>query len=629
MCGFVGIIHKTPVSIDPALLKSMGDTLHHRGPDDEGAFIHEQIGFYHKRLSIIDLASGHQPMADGENTIVFNGEIYNYIELRQELVQKGHHFATHSDTEVILKMYREYGEGFIGRLNGMFAFLIYDRARQQLIAGRDHFGIKPLYVYQDTERAIFASEIKAILAHPEVKAELNQESLNEYLTFQFILGENTLFRNIRKILPGHYMVLTLKDAGSRHAQYWEPKFKIDSLHTQEYFIYEIQRLLEDAVKMQLRSDVPVGAFLSGGIDSSIITLLAARHVPGALKTFTGAFREGAEYDETPYAQAVADSCQAQVYKIYPSEEDFIGLLPKLIYQMDEPVAGPGLFPQYIVSKLAADNVKVILGGQGGDEIFGGYARYMVAYLEQALKGAIFENNDEKEHVVSLQSIVPNLPFLRQYVPMMRHFWKKGAFQEMDRRYFHLIDRSESSLELFTGDFRKGYDKEAIFRRFQKIFNHPDTLSYYNKMTHFDLFGSLPGLLHVEDRVSMAVSLESRVPLLDKRIVELVSSMPVNMKFNGGELKYILKKAVRNILPAVILERKDKMGFPVPLHLWAQNKASAFFRDVLLSQACRERGIFNSEKVERLIRSERAFGRMLWGLLCTELWFQQFIDRRPG
>lgn len=626
MCGIVGILHKAPVPINEVLLKSMGDTLHHRGPDDEGAFVDDRIGFYHKRLSIIDLASGHQPMTDGDYTIVFNGEIYNYIELRQELVQKGYRFQTHSDTEVILKMYRAYGDRMVSRLNGMFAFLLYDKARQYLLAARDHFGIKPLYVYEDEGKWIFASEIKAILVHPDVTAEVNADALNEYLTFQFLLKDRTLFQHIRKLLPGYYLSIDLQTGEGRLTQYWAPNFEVDHYHTQEYFIYELQRLLEDTVKMQLRSDVPLGAYLSGGMDSSIVSILAARHLPGYLKTFTGAFREGAEYDETSYAEIVADRCRAEMFRIYPTDVDFVERLPQLIYYLDEPVAGPGLFPQYMVSKLAADNVTVVLGGQGGDEIFGGYTRYFVAYLEQALKGAIYGTNDEGEHVVSLKSIIPNLGCLQQYVPMMRQFWQRDMFEDMDRRYFHLIDRSESALELYTEDFRQQYDRGKVFDAFQETFNHPSTLSYYNKMTHFDMFGSLPGLLQVEDRVSMAVSIESRVPLLDRRIVDLVTSMPVAMKFRGGEMKYILKRAARNILPKDILNRKDKMGFPVPLHLWAKNGAAAFIREVLLSKTCRERGIFDMERMKRLIEGERPFGRTLWGALSLELWFRTFIDQ---
>jgi asparagine synthase (glutamine-hydrolysing) len=626
MCGIVGIYHKNRKLVEEPVLKKMADTIHHRGPDDEGSFIHQNIGFYHKRLSIIDLQTGHQPMSDAGLTIVFNGEIYNYLELKQELIQQGYQFKTHSDTEVILKAYQAYGERAVKKLNGMFAFLIYDQPKQRLIAARDHFGIKPLYFYEKEDLILFASEIKALLVHPQVEARPSQASLNEYLTFQFILGQNTLFKDIYKLQPGHYTVFDLRNHRHRTEQYWVPDFRVDHHHTEEYFIYETQRLLEDTVKIQMRSDVPLGTYLSGGMDSSLVTMLASRHVSSGLKTFTGAFREGQQFDETPYAEVVANSCNAQMHKIYPTETDFVDLLPKLIYHMDEPVVGPGLFPQYMVSKEASDNVKVILGGQGGDEIFGGYTRYLVAYLEQAMKGAIYQTNDEGEHIVSLLSIVPNMAVLKQYVPMMRQFWKKGLFEEMDMRYFHLIDRSESALGLYTSDFRRQYHREAIFSNFQKIFNDPNTLSYYNKMTHFDMFGSLPGLLHVEDRVSMAVSLESRVPLLDRRIVDLIASMPVAMKFQGGEMKYMLKKAAKNILPRQILERKDKMGFPVPLHLWAKSGASDFIRDVLLSKTCRERGIFDMKRMEQLIEQERAFGRTLWGALCIELWFLQFIDQ---
>ena len=625
MCGVVGLINKSGDPIQSQILKKMGDAIHHRGPDGEGSFIDHEIGFYHKRLSIIDLQTGHQPMIDEEYVIVFNGEIYNYLELRQELVQKGYVFRTHSDTEVILKMYQAYGEEAISKLNGMFAFLLYNKRSKTLIAARDHFGIKPLYVYQDNNKIAFASEIKAILAHPEIKASLNQKALNEYLTFQFILHENTLFKGIEKILPGHYQVWDLKEKTSITKKYWQPNFKIDKYHTQEFFVYELQRLLEDTVKIQLRSDVPLGTYLSGGMDSSLVTILASRHLPQGLKTFTGAFREGLQYDETRYAKIVAEGCNAEMFKIYPTELEFIDLLPRLIYHMDEPVVGPGLFPQYMVSKIASENVKVVLVGQGGDEIFGGYTRYLVAYLEQALKGAIYETNDEGEHIVSLQSILPNLSTIKQYVPMMQQFWKKEVFEPMDRRYFHLIDRSESALELYTPEFRGQYCRDTIFESFQKVFNHPDTRSYFNKMTHFDMFGSLPGLLHVEDRVSMAVSLESRVPLLDKRIVDLISSIPASMKFKGAEMKYIFKRAAKNILPKPILDRKDKMGFPVPLHQWAKNGAGDFFKDVLLSKQCRERGIFDMKQMEQLIDKERAFGRSLWGALCIELWFQKFID----
>ena len=626
MCGFVGIINKNGSIVDSLLLKNMASVINYRGPDEEGKFIDGPVGFYHKRLSIIDLSTGRQPMTFNDCTIVYNGEIYNYIELRDDLRKSGHQFITTSDTEVILHLYFEFGDDCINRLNGMFSFIIYDKRKKRLLIAKDHFGIKPLYWYADKKKVVFGSEIKAILKHPDVIAEPDRKNLYEYLTFQFILGEGTMFRNISKVLPGHYMTLDLASGGLTSVKYWEPDFKIDRYHTEEYFIVRLGEILDQTISQQLRSDVPLGSYLSGGLDSSFVTILAASKYGQQFKSFTGTFEEGPEFSELYFAMEAAKMANSILYKVTPTEQQFTDLLPKLIWHLDEPVAGPGVFPQYIVSKLASEHVKVVLGGQGGDEIFGGYARYLVAYLEQAIKGAIFENNEEKEHIVSLQSILPNLPFLRTYSPMMKGFWETEVFEPMDRRYFHLINRMGSSKSFLTRDFMAKYHEDEMFENFSKLFNHPDTLSYFNKMTHFDMVASLPGLLQVEDRVSMAVSIESRVPLLDRRIVDLISHMPAGMKFKGGEMKYLLKRTIKDIIPKKIMNRKEKMGFPVPLHLWANNKAKGFILDTLLSKNSKERNIVNPKYVEDMVSSEQPFGRGLWGILCLELWHQQFIDK---
>jgi asparagine synthase (glutamine-hydrolysing) len=625
MCGIVGILNRDRRPVDTHVLGDMAAALAHRGPDEEGHLVEGPVGLYHKRLSIIDLVTGHQPMSSNGLTIVFNGEIYNYVELREELKRQGHSFKTTSDTEVILRLYAEHGLDAIPMLNGLFAFLLYDRPQGILVAARDHFGIKPLYVRATDAHVLFASEIKAILRHPDVEAEVDLEGLSDYLTLQYTLGEGTLFKGVRKVMPGHYMVVDTVTGKSRSVRYWEPDFTVDVYHTEEYFVHKLRWLIEDAVRLQMRSDVPVGSYLSGGMDSSLVVRLASQFAAGQLKTFTGAFVEGPQFDESRYALDVANACGAEAYTVYPTEDEFVDLMPRLVYHMDEPAAGPGLFPQYVVSRLAAQNVKVCLGGQGGDEIFGGYARYVIAYLEQALKGAIFETHEEGEHIVSLSSILPNLPYLRAYIPMLVRFQEAGAYEEMDRRYFRLLDRSEGTRDVFADDFRACYSPDAVFCRFQRIFNQPDTMSYYNKMTRYDMVTGLPALLQVEDRVSMAVSLESRVPLLDHRIADLVASMPPALKFKGGEMKYILKKAAGDLLPASVSARKDKMGFPVPLHLWARNRARDFFSEVLLSPACRQRGLFDPGAVERLMGEERAFSRRLWGLLNVELWHRTFID----
>jgi asparagine synthase (glutamine-hydrolysing) len=627
MCGFIGIVNTSGNTVDKTILEGMASIIRHRGPDDEGIYMDGSIGFFHKRLSIIDLATGKQPMTYQDCTIVFNGEIYNYIELKEDLKKKGHCFETTSDTEVILHMYKEYGDSFVNDLNGMFAFLIHDRSRRKLLAARDHFGIKPLYWYHDKSLIAFGSEIKALLGHPDITAESKRSAISEYLTFQFVCGEKTMFRNILKVLPGHYMILDLQTWEVKKTKYWNPDFRIDMFHTEEYFIYELRKMLGLIIEQQIRSDVPLGSYLSGGIDSSLVTILASGHYKGKMQSFTGAFNEGPEFNELAYARVAAAAANSTLFEIFPTEQEFIDLLPKLIWHLDEPVAGPGLFPQYIVSKFASEHVKVVLGGQGGDEIFGGYTRYIVAYLEQALKGAIFESNEEGEHIVSLKSILPNLPYLRAYAPMMKSFWGDGLFEPMDRRYFNLINRMGASEQYLTKEFMNQHNKDEMFENFSGIFNNCDTHSYFNKMTHFDMVASLPALLQVEDRVSMAVSIESRVPLLDRRIVDLISRMPAGMKFRGADMKYLLKRTVQGIIPETIMNRKEKMGFPVPLHIWAKNHAKEFILDTLLSQKARERCIIDTRYVEELITSEQPFGRGLWGILCLELWFQQFIDNK--
>jgi asparagine synthase (glutamine-hydrolysing) len=384
MCGFVGILHFDGRPVEHPMLAQMARAIAHRGPDGEGSFVDGPVGFHHKRLAIIDLHNGQQPMTRDGVTVVLNGEIYNYVELREGLAARGHRFDTSSDTEVLLRMYLEHGEGCVRQLNGMFAFLIYDARTGQVLAARDHFGIKPLYCYQTRELTLFGSEIKAILQHPAVRAEVDLDGLREYVTFQFVLGEGTLFRGVRKLLPGHYQIFDVATGRSRKVKYWEPRFEIDSHHNEAYFASTLRSILEDAIRLQLRSDVPVGAHLSGGMDSTLVTALAASRYPGRLKTFTGRFLEGPEFDESRYAKEAASASGAEWFDTVCTADEFVELLPTLVYHMDEPAAGPGLFPQYVVSRRAAEHVKVVLGGQGGDEIFGGYARYLVAYMEQAL-----------------------------------------------------------------------------------------------------------------------------------------------------------------------------------------------------------------------------------------------------
>jgi len=628
MCGIAGIIQpQYQAEVSQKILLSMLDKLQHRGPDEQGFIGDDNFMFGHKRLSIIDLAHGQQPMSsqDGRYVLVFNGEIYNYIELRNQLKQQGIHFHTDSDTEVLLAILIHKKEAAINDLNGMFAFAFYDRKTQEWILARDHFGIKPLYYTKQGGQIIFASEIKAILSAPDIKPMINQKALHQYLTFQFTLLGETLFKNIYELEPATF-IKGYQNKIIKKTKYWHVEHAIEDNQSEKAFCEQLQYLLHDSIKLQLRSDVPVGAYLSGGLDSSIVSGLAAQELTdNPLPLFTGRFEGGANFDESIYAEKMASHIHGKLHTITPSSDDFIKLLPKLIYALDQPVAGPGVFPQFMVSQLAKKHVKVVLGGQGGDEVFAGYARYLVAYLEQALKGAIFQTQEEGKHLVTFNSIIPNLPLLQQYTPLMQHFWGEGLFKPMDERYFHLLDRSPNLLKFASNALKQTFDKSTLFTDFQQLFNETGTASYINKMTYFDMKTLLPALLQVEDRVSMAASLEARVPLLDKRIVELVSKMPPALKFRGGKTKNILKEATKSILPDAIVNRKDKMGFPVPLNLWWQdNKMKTFIKDILLSDASRTRGLFDFNLLQDKLNGE-CFDRELWGLICIELWHQQFID----
>ena len=630
MCGICGILGPGGKSAEKrATLRSMMDALRHRGPDGEGTAFGSNWALGHTRLAIIDIEHGKQPMhsPDDRYTLVFNGEIYNYIELRESLVQKGIRFRTASDTEVLLQLLIREGEKALEKLQGMFAFCFYDHHTGNWLLARDPFGIKPLYYSTLKNEIVFASEIKALLKHPAIRPETNWNALQQYLTFQLTLGDQTLFRDIKKLDTGCY-VIGSQGKVLREARYWDTNYAVDEQHTESYFTEQLSSLLNDSVRIQLRSDVPLGTYLSGGMDSSVISTLAARQLNNPMKAFHGYFPQGPEYDESSYAKLVAKHIGAEIITIPITAQEFVDDLPHLIYAMDEPAAGPGLFPQYRVSQLAAQHVKVVLGGQGGDEIFGGYARYLIGYLEQCLKGAIFETQEEGRHLVTMASIIPNLPILQNYTPLMKHFWKDGLFAPMDERYFRLIDRSPDMENLLTPEARQRIDHDAVFADFQKIFNHPDTKSYFNKMTHFDQKTLLPALLQVEDRVSMAVSLESRVPFLDTRVVDLVTTMPPPMKFRDGRMKNVLKEAVGNLLPERVLNRKDKMGFPVPLNEWIlKPPVRDFVKGILTDRRCRERGIFSPSAVENLMRSEKKFGRQLWGVLCLELWYRKFIDAK--
>ena len=624
MCGIAGFT--TDRRVDSSnIMKEMLQSIEHRGPDESNQLSFEKISLGHVRLSIIDIANGQQPMQsrDQRYTLTFNGEIYNYLELRQQLVSQSIQLETYSDTEVLLHMYIQYGKEMLNHLNGMFAFAIYDNLTDELFVARDHFGVKPFYFYSDNDFFAFASEIKALLRHPNIGASVDH-SIHEYLTFQFVLHDKTLFQGIEKLEPCNLYIIKNGQIKEKKC-YWEPNYEINESRTEDQFADELLVLLESSLSIQTRSDVPIGAYLSGGLDSSIVATLASKNYFGSFKTFTGGFKENIRYDETRYARILSDSIGSEHFEIYPTVDDFIDVFEDLVYHMDEPSAGPGLFPQYMVSKMASEHVKVVLGGQGGDEVFGGYTRYAVAYLEQCLKGAIFETQEEGKHVVTLASIIPNMNQLKDYTPLMRQLFSSGMFGEMGARYFKLIDRSPKLDRLYQSEFLANRSEDRVFESFTKIFSAPSTPSYFNKMTNFDMKTLLPALLHVEDRVSMAVSIESRVPLLDRRIIDLAASMPPTMKFAGGRTKAMLLKAIENILPKEIVDRKDKMGFPTPFNDWLAGPLKDFALDLFNSQKSKQRGLFKMDQIEAQIKESGHFSRDLWGALNLEVWHQKYLD----
>jgi asparagine synthase (glutamine-hydrolysing) len=626
MCGIAGIFdpgHEEIPRLDKRLA-AMNELQRHRGPDGSGKWTHsaKHVGLAHRRLSIIDRETGGQPMRDHwGNWVTYNGEIYNYIELRKELGEEN--FVTTSDTEVILHSYRKWGADCVNRFVGMFAFALWDEERQELFCARDRFGIKPFYYTELNNTFLFASEIKALL--PFIDIETDLEGFKDYLTFQFVLNGHTMFKNVWELPPANTLIVTQQ--GIKVNTYWQLRYNHDFNHTEAYFREELLALLEESIELHLRSDVPVGAYVSGGLDSGAVAALAARNRGSdEMAGFTGKFAAfGPDYDESNYAEMITRENNFPLHQVDISVNDFIDNIEKVVYHLDNPVAGPGSFPQYMVSNLASNHRKVVLGGQGGDESFGGYTRYLIAYFEQCIKGAIDGTMNSGNFIVTYESIIPNLTALQRYKPLLKEFWKEGLFEPMDRRYFRLIDRSSTLENEIRWSALEDYNP---FESFKAVFNSNNVKkeSYFDLMTNFDFKTLLPALLHVEDRMSMAHGLEARVPLLYHPLIELAATMPSNIKFKDGTMKYIFKQVIRPLLPGAVLERKDKMGFPTPLAEWVNGEAKDYVADIFLSEKARSRDLVDNKRVSASLGKEKKYGRKIWGLLNLELWHRQFHDR---
>ncbi len=623
MCGIAGIYSRRG-SVDGIdnKLAVMNQLIAHRGPDGTGTWHDQRIGLAHQRLSIIDLShQADQPMVGENNSvIVFNGEIYNYRELREQLSSYWT-FKTHSDTEVILAAYAHYGADCLSKLRGMFAFAIWDG--EKLFAARDRFGIKPFYYYINDNEIFFASEAKALLPFvPEIATD--NSTFSEYITFQHSISEHTLFKHIKQLMPAHYF--TMDSRGFNIRRYWDVHYDIDHERSVSYFQHQLQEKLESSIKYHLVSDVPVGCYVSGGVDSSLVSALAAEHAQEPLDLFHGRFTEFPGYDESPYAHAANDNIKGRLHILDIQPEDFSNHIKDIIYALDYPVAGPGAFPQYMISQMVGQHVKVVMGGQGGDEIFGGYVRYVLAYFEQCIKAAINGTQHNGHFVVTPESIIPNLRVLQGYEPMMDWFWKDGLFGELDERYFRLINRS---VDVKDEIFWEQLDREHARNQFNTVFNNARNVkkeSYFDSMTHFDFKCLLPALLHVEDRMSMAHGVEARVPMLDHSLIEFAATIPADIKFSGGRMKHILKETFSKQIPQSILKREDKMGFPVPLTEWLNGSLHDFIFDIFNTGRDKQRDYINYASVLKNLEGNPRFTRKLWGFLSLELWQQQFHDQ---
>ena len=624
MCGICGKLAFDPSeSVSPSLLKKMADTIHHRGPDDEGFYALGPVGFGFRRLSIIDLNSGHQPISNEDGTvwIVFNGEIYNYKELRQQLQAKGHIFRTQTDTEVIVHLYEEFGSGCVEHLRGMFAFAIWDERHETLFLARDRVGIKPLYYWLTDRCIVFGSEVKAILADPAVKVEVFPEMVDRFLTFYYVPGEETLFRNIYKLPPGSFMLI--KRGKVKIEQYWDLEFA-----PVEQTINEAKEklvaLLEDSVRLHMIADVPVGFLLSGGVDSTAMLGLAVGKTDHALSSFTLGFSEANVVDERPYARLAAERYGSQHHEMTITAKDFSDFLPKYAWHMEEPVCEPTAVALYYVSRLAKDFVKVLISGEGGDEAFAGYPNYRNMLWAERLKALSGPFGGAISSGISLADRALGSKRLQKYVPMMNRPFADYYYSRISgpATFFNA-----NPAKLYSKDFAHLVNKNFSLRPV-KEFSGKQT-GYVNRMLYVDTKTALPDdLLLKADKMTMANSIELRVPLLDHKVLEFAAGLPENFKVRGFTTKYIAKQALRDRVPQEILDRK-KVGFPTPFSSWLKTDLKDWVQDVLLDRQTLERGYFNRSCVENLIKehsqSER-FPKEILSLISLELWHRNFVGK---
>ena len=618
MCGIAGILNIDRAAAAPAdVLEQMLLSIYHRGPDEDGRLVDGELAMGMRRLSIIDLADGQQPIFDerGRYAVVFNGEIYNYRELRQDLLSRGHQFKTHSDTEVIVHLYEELGPECLQQLRGMFGIAVWDTRERSLFIARDRMGIKPLYYTVKNNSLIFASEIKALLVHPAVQASLDLQGLSNYLSLKYVPGPGTLFEDIHSLPPGHYLRVT---AGHLQVErYWDISFaKPDNPKSEAEYIDQATELIRESVRLRLRSDVPFGAFLSGGVDSSTIVVMMAEQMSEPVKTFSVGFGEG---DELPYARLVADRFGCEHHTLQITAADFIDHAETVLWHMDQPIADQATVATLMVSKLARQHVKMVLTGEGGDELFAGYARYSGERLSPWTRGLPhFARN-------ALRSGARRLPGMRRG-KLALHALTTADEAARYANWFPMFN-DETKRQLLSEpmrDYRAGAGP-----LFAKHLAQCDARQPLDRMLYVDSKLWLPDFLLLRgDKLTMANSLEARLPLLDHRLVEFAAALPTKYKLHKGNRKYLLKRVAERMLPREIIHRK-KQGFPIPIDRWLRHEARPLMRDMLSCDSLQRRGLFEPAFVEQLMQQhESGFAdntTELWGLVSFEMWMRNMID----
>ena len=626
MCGIVGIVRNDGKAIDEQLLSRMCEAIRHRGPDEDGFYVNGSVGLAMRRLAIIDLAGGQQPIHNGDRSswIVFNGEIYNYLELREKLEKLGHTFYTNSDTEAIVHAYDQFGADCPNHLRGMFAFAIWNERTQELFLARDRVGKKPLLYADVNGKLIFGSEFSALLLHPDISRDIEPEALDYYLSFMCIPAPLTAYRAIRKLEPGHW--LRWRNGNIETKRYWQPDFtkKIDI--SEEEAGERTIEILRDAVRVRLMSEVPLGAFLSGGIDSSAVVALMSQESTERVKTFSIGFDEQ-DFSELHHARRVAEHVGADHHE-FIVRPDAVEVLPLLVEHYGEPYADSSAVPTYYVAKETRKHVTVALNGDGGDESFAGYERYIAMGLtEKYRRVPSFVRESLIRRAVDL---IPTDPTKRSKIKSAQRL-----LAVVDRpktgRYMHWMStfNDETKRPLYSDSFRQQIMSADATGILDTWFKRANGIGVVDAMLLTDQMTYLPNDLLVKvDIATMAVSLEARSPFLDHHVIEFAASLPQNLKLRGLTGKYLLKKVLRKLLPSENLDRR-KMGFGVPIGHWFRGKMQPFLREVLLSEKALQRGLFKPEAVKQLIelhtRAERDYSAQLWTLLMLELWFNRFID----